>query len=80
MTLRDAHERPEGMDEAAVVICWLGSERVLQAIDLVTGQHEGAGPGLHAVDDYRPDNVSSKVVQIILSYVDYVYANVWRRP
>ena len=80
VTLRDAHERPEGMDEATLVMSGLGSERVLQAVELVTGQHSRSERRFRLVDDYRPTNVSTKVARIILSYVDYVRATVWRQP
>lgn len=80
VTLRDAHERPEGMDEATLVMSGLSPERVLQAVELVTAQHRPQDRGFRPVSDYGPDNVSRKVVRIILSYVDYVNANVWRRP
>ena len=80
VTLRDAHERPEGMDEATLVMSGLSPERVLQAVELVTAQHRPQNRGFRPVSDYDPDNVSRKVVRIILSYVDYVNANVWRRP
>jgi UDP-N-acetylglucosamine 2-epimerase (non-hydrolysing) len=78
VTIREAHERPEGMDEAVVVMCGLRRERVLQAVDLVLAQHaEGAVP--RPVPDYDGENVSRKVVRIILSYVDYVNRTVWQR-
>lgn len=75
--IRNAHERPEGMDEATVVMSGLAPERVLAAVDLARGQHErGFRPQL--VDDYRADAVSTKVVRIIFSYTDYVRRTVWR--
>ena len=76
--LREAHERPEGMDEAVVVLCGLRRPRVLEAIELVTSQERRPGAGL--VDDYDVDDVSRKVVRIVLSYVDYVNRVVWSRP
>jgi UDP-N-acetylglucosamine 2-epimerase (non-hydrolysing) len=76
--LREAHERPEGMDEGVVVLCGLRRQRVLEAIDLVTSQERTAGAGL--VHDYDVNDVSHKVVRIILSYVDYVNRVVWSRP
>ncbi len=80
VTIRDAHERPEGMDEATLVMSGLSAERILQAIELVVSQHSRQKRRFRVVDDYRADNVSAKVVRIILSYVDYVNANVWRKP
>lgn len=79
VTIREAHERPEGMDEATVLMSGLGSKRVLQAIEMVTSQRSRGLHDLRVVDDYRAENVSLKVVRIILSYVDYVNARVWHR-
>lgn len=77
--LRDAHERPEGMDEAVVIMAGLRTERVLQAVDLALGQFaEGRHPTLPP--DYDEGDVSRKVVRIILSYVDYVNRTVWHKP
>lgn len=80
VTIRDAHERPEGMDEGTLVMSGLGPERVLQAVELVTSQHDRACRAFRVVSDYEPTNVSKKVVRIIASYVDYVRAWVWLRP
>ena len=79
VTIRQAHERPEGMDEAVVIMCGLKPQRVLQAVALVVAQAADGPPGIRAVDDYGADNVSRKVVRIILSYVDYVQRTVWFR-
>jgi len=76
--IRDAHERPEGMDEAVAVMAGLGRERVLQAVELVRA-HAGEGPRPIPVPDYAVERVSRKVVRIVLSYVDYVNRVVWRR-
>ncbi len=78
VTLREAHERPEGMDEATLVMCGLTAERVLEAVEMVRRQH-GEGQTFRLVPDYAPDNVSKKVVRLILSYTDYVNRTVWRR-
>ncbi|MFN2507011.1 MAG: non-hydrolyzing UDP-N-acetylglucosamine 2-epimerase [Acidimicrobiales bacterium] len=75
--LREAHERPEGMDEGVLVMCGLRRPRVLEAIELVTTQKRRPGAGL--VDDYDVGDVSQKVVRIVLSYVDYVNRVVWSR-
>ena len=76
--LREAHERPEGMDAGAVVMSGLQPERVLDSVRAVTGQ---AADGFRAQDvtDYAADSVSDKVVRLILSYTDYVNRTVWRR-
>ena len=80
ITIRQAHERPEGMDEGTVVMSGLKAERILQAIEMVTGQRMDDGPRQRLVGDYAVDNVSRKVVRIIMSYIDYVNRTVWRRP
>ncbi|MDH3743579.1 MAG: UDP-N-acetylglucosamine 2-epimerase (non-hydrolyzing) [Acidobacteriota bacterium] len=78
VTLRDAHERPEGMDQATLLMSGLESERILQAVALATDQHSRETRRLDLVDDYKATNVSRKVVRIILSYIDYVRSTVWR--
>ncbi len=79
VTIREAHERPEGMDEATLVMSGLEPQRVLQAVELVMAQHRTDRAPFDVVNDYRCGNVSKKVVRIILSYIDYVNANVWRK-
>lgn len=78
--LRQAHERPEGMDEATVIMADLKPARVLDAIDLAVAHYAGRKPPFRMVTDYTADNVSRKVVRIILSYTDYVNRTVWRKP
>jgi len=77
VTIRQTHERPEGMDEGVLIMSDLVPERVLQAIRVVTTQFEREDfePGM--VDDYAGGQVSKKVVRIIYSYVDYVNRTVW---
>jgi len=80
ITIRQAHERPEGMDEGTLMMCGLKKERVLEAIDVVRSHFvEGARP-FRIVQDYDVENVSKKVLRIILSYTDYVNRTVWHRP
>jgi len=76
VTLRDAHERPEGMDAGTLIMSGLGADRVIQAVEAVTGR-TGVRPGVPP--DYLEPHVSGKVLQIILSYVDYVNRTVWGR-
>lgn len=79
VTLRQAHERPEGMDEGTLVMCGLEPKRVLEAVDLVVSQRSASGRRFRVVADYDADNVSDKVLRIILSYADYVNRTVWRK-
>ncbi len=72
LNLREAHERPEGMEEASVVMTGLRAERILQGLELVMSQPRGGDRMFRRVADYSMPNVSAKVVRIIHSYVDYV--------
>lgn len=79
ITIRQAHERPEGMDEGTLVMTGLSSERILDSIDVVTSQYGENKESIHSIPDYEADNVSKKVVRIILSYTDYVNRTVWHK-
>jgi len=76
VTVRTAHERPEGMDEGTLIMSGLKAKGVLEAIRVVTGQNEEAA-SVKTVDDYRGGAVSVKIVRIVLSYVPYVNRTVW---
>ncbi len=79
LNLREAHERPEGTEEAAVIMTGLNVDRVMQGLEVLAKQPRGEGRLLRLVDDYSPPNVSDKVLRIIISYVDYVNRVVWRK-
>ncbi len=79
ITIREAHERPEGMDEGAIVMSGLESTRILQAVELTMAQFKTSGP-CKIPEAYDVDQVSWKVAKIILSYTDYTNRRVWQKP
>lgn len=78
LNIREAHERPEAMEEAAVMMTGLGEERILQGLDILESQPRGADRLIRIPADYAVPNVSDKVLRIILSYADYVKRVVWK--
>jgi UDP-N-acetyl-L-fucosamine synthase len=78
LNIREAHERPEGMEEASVMMVGLSPDRVLQALSVLDDQVADRDTVFVPAVDYTKTNVSDKVVRIILSYTDYVQRNVWK--
>ena len=79
LNIREAHERPEGMEEASVMMVGLESTRIMQALKILEQQPSGEKRLLRRVDDYSAPNVSDKVVRIIHSYTDYINREVWKK-
>jgi UDP-N-acetylglucosamine 2-epimerase (non-hydrolysing) len=78
LNIREAHERPEAMEEAAVMMTGLGEERILQGLAILESQPRGNDRLIRLPADYAAPNVSDKVLRIILSYTDYVRRTVWK--
>ena len=78
ITIRQSHERPEGMDEGTLIMSGLNKDRIIESIEVVTSQHR-EDRVTKIVSDYDVDNVSMKVLRIILSYVDYINRTVWHK-
>ncbi len=79
LNIRNAHERPEGMEEGAVMMTGLEADRVMQALQMLESQPRGQQRTLPIVADYNIPNVSEKVLRIIISYTDYVNRTVWKK-
>ena len=77
--LRQAHERPEGMDEGTLIMSGLKRDDVINAIDVITKQYDENPACTRIIDDYNVDNVSTKVVRIILSYTNFINRTVWHK-
>ena len=79
LNLREAHERPEGMEEAVVMMTGLEKERIMQSLSIIDNQPRGKQRLMRQVDDYSMPNVSDKIVRIVHSYTDYVNRVVWKK-
>ncbi len=80
ITIRNAHERPEGMDVGTLIMSGLKKERVLDAVRVIIAQHDKRKRVMQAVQDYEAGPVSKQVLRVVLSYVDYVNRTVWSKP
>jgi len=79
VTLRNAHERPEGMDEGTLIMSGLKKDSVLSAVKVITSQHQAGSRAIPLVPDYQGGPVSLQVVRVVLSYTDYINRTVWRK-
>lgn len=79
ITIRNAHERPEGMDVGTLIMSGLQPEQVLDAVKVVLAQHERGLPSKRPVADYEAPNVSQQVLRVVMSYTEYVNRTVWRK-
>lgn len=79
VTIRNAHERPEGMDVGTLILAGLKKERVLDAVRVIIAQHDRNIRVMAPVEDYEAQSVSKKILRIVLSYTDYVNRTVWRK-
>ena len=79
ITIRNAHERPEGMDVGTVIMSGLTKDRVLDAVKVIIAQHDKTKRVMHAVADYEGGPVSKQILRIVLSYIDYVNRTVWSK-
>lgn len=79
ITIRNAHERPEGMDEGTLIMSGLKAERVMDAVRVITSQHDRSQRVIPIVRDYQAGPVSKQVVRVVLSYTDYINRTVWSK-
>ena len=79
ITIRQAHERPEGMDEGTLIMTGLEKNNVIEAINVVVSQSHSNKRNFKLVQDYDVDNYSKKIVRIVFSYIDYINRTVWHK-
>jgi UDP-N-acetylglucosamine 2-epimerase (non-hydrolysing) len=80
ITIRNAHERPEGMDVGTLIMAGLKKNPVLDAVRVVVSQHDRKIRTMGAVKDYEAKSVSKQILRIVMSYTDYINRTVWRKP
>lgn len=79
ITIRNAHERPEGMDVGTLIMSGLKKERVLDAVRVIVAQHDKTNRVMDRVEDYEGGPVSKQILRVVMSYVDYVNRTVWSK-
>jgi len=79
VTIRNTHERPEGMDAGTLIMSGLGKERILEAVKVIISQHSQTQRVIPVIQDYQSLSVSKQVTRIVLSYVDYINRTVWKK-
>lgn len=79
VTIRNSHERPEGMDVGSLIMSGLKKDRVLAAVSVILAQHDKSTRVIRQVDDYDGGGVSKQVLRVVLSYVDYINQTVWKK-
>ncbi len=79
LNIREAHERPEAMEETSVMMTGVNIDRVFQALEVLASQKRDQNRSLKLVEDYNVDNVSEKVIRIIISYTDFIKKNIWKQ-
>ncbi len=80
ITIRNAHERPEGMDVGTLIMAGLKKDRVLDAVRVIISQYDGERRTTAPVADYETPNVSKQILRVVMSYTDYVNRTVWSKP
>jgi len=80
VTLRNAHERPEGMDVGTLIMSGLKKDRVIEAVEIVTAQYQKTSRVVLPIADYENPHVSTQIVRVVASYVDYINRVVWSKP
>jgi UDP-N-acetylglucosamine 2-epimerase (non-hydrolysing) len=79
LTIRNSHERPEGMDVGTLIMSGLKKDNVLNAVQVIIAQHDRMMRKMKPVEDYQAGPVSKQLLRVVLSYVDYINRNVWSR-
>ena len=79
VTIRNSHERPEGMDAGTLMMSGLTKERVLESLSVTLNHHDRSRREFSIIDDYKSTNISKKILRIVLSYINYINSNTWKK-